>query len=241
MERIAPAGDVYQAGTLSGNPLAVAAGRATLELLDEQAYLDSRTDASARRRAARGAGDRPVSSRHDRAADRLLRRRAADDYAGAAPATPRPTAPGAARCSPAASTRRRRSSRPGSRRSRTPASTSSAPSRRPPRRSPRSRDAPLARLAEAAAEEGRAAGRDRDGRRATARSPTARPGPGAARTTRCSSRRSARAISSTTPPAAWCGPTIRTSRCSPATASTRSASPGSPRSATSRPSPSWPT
>ena len=39
MERIAPAGDVYQAGTLSGNPLAVAAGRATLALLDEQAYL----------------------------------------------------------------------------------------------------------------------------------------------------------------------------------------------------------
>src|SRR4051794_39179509 len=33
MERIAPAGDVYQAGTLSGNPLAVAAGRATLALL----------------------------------------------------------------------------------------------------------------------------------------------------------------------------------------------------------------
>ena len=34
MERIAPAGDVYQAGTLSGNPLAVAAGLATLALLD---------------------------------------------------------------------------------------------------------------------------------------------------------------------------------------------------------------
>ena len=31
MSRIAPAGDVYQAGTLSGNPLAVAAGCATLE------------------------------------------------------------------------------------------------------------------------------------------------------------------------------------------------------------------
>ena len=30
MERIAPAGDVYQAGTLSGNPLAAAAGLATL-------------------------------------------------------------------------------------------------------------------------------------------------------------------------------------------------------------------
>jgi len=38
MERIAPAGDVYQAGTLSGNPLAVAAGRATLRLLDATAY-----------------------------------------------------------------------------------------------------------------------------------------------------------------------------------------------------------
>ncbi len=38
MEQVAPSGDVYQAGTLSGNPLAVAAGRATLELLDPAAY-----------------------------------------------------------------------------------------------------------------------------------------------------------------------------------------------------------
>jgi glutamate-1-semialdehyde 2,1-aminomutase len=38
MERVAPAGDVYQAGTLSGNPLAVAAGLATLRLLDAGAY-----------------------------------------------------------------------------------------------------------------------------------------------------------------------------------------------------------
>jgi glutamate-1-semialdehyde 2,1-aminomutase len=38
MERIAPAGDVYQAGTLSGNPLAVAAGLATLAKLDAGAY-----------------------------------------------------------------------------------------------------------------------------------------------------------------------------------------------------------
>src|SRR5207253_5345604 len=35
MERLAPGGDVYQAGTLSGNPLAMAAGLATLELLRE--------------------------------------------------------------------------------------------------------------------------------------------------------------------------------------------------------------
>jgi glutamate-1-semialdehyde 2,1-aminomutase len=33
MQRIAPAGDVYQAGTLSGNPVAMAAGLATLERL----------------------------------------------------------------------------------------------------------------------------------------------------------------------------------------------------------------
>jgi glutamate-1-semialdehyde 2,1-aminomutase len=39
MERIAPAGDVYQAGTLSGNPLAVAGGLAALRLLDEDAYI----------------------------------------------------------------------------------------------------------------------------------------------------------------------------------------------------------
>ena len=39
MRLLAPAGEVYQAGTLSGNPLAVAAGLATLALLDEPAYL----------------------------------------------------------------------------------------------------------------------------------------------------------------------------------------------------------
>jgi len=39
MERVAPAGDVYQAGTLSGNPLAVAAGLEALSMLDEGAYL----------------------------------------------------------------------------------------------------------------------------------------------------------------------------------------------------------
>ncbi len=45
MDAVAPAGPVYQAGTLSGNPIAVAAGRAMLELLlDEDVYarLDSK-------------------------------------------------------------------------------------------------------------------------------------------------------------------------------------------------------
>ncbi|MFD2637556.1 glutamate-1-semialdehyde 2,1-aminomutase [Piscibacillus salipiscarius] len=38
MERIAPAGDIYQAGTLSGNPLAMAAGYETLNQLSDQSY-----------------------------------------------------------------------------------------------------------------------------------------------------------------------------------------------------------
>ena len=62
MERVAPAGDVYQAGTLSGNPLAVAAGRATLAELDAGAY--ERLAATTERFAAglrEAAGDRPVS------------------------------------------------------------------------------------------------------------------------------------------------------------------------------------
>ena len=61
MERIAPAGDVYQAGTLSGNPLAVAAGLATLAKLDAVAYLRlaavTETLVDGLRAAA---GDRPV-------------------------------------------------------------------------------------------------------------------------------------------------------------------------------------
>jgi glutamate-1-semialdehyde 2,1-aminomutase len=65
MNRIAPAGDVYQAGTLSGNPLAVAAGRAALELLDENAYLTlSDTTAALAAGLREAAGERPVSVVH---------------------------------------------------------------------------------------------------------------------------------------------------------------------------------
>ncbi len=39
MDMLAPAGPVYQAGTLSGNPLATAAANATLELLDSQCWI----------------------------------------------------------------------------------------------------------------------------------------------------------------------------------------------------------
>ncbi|MEO3889198.1 glutamate-1-semialdehyde 2,1-aminomutase [Nonomuraea sp. B5E05] len=45
MAHLAPEGPVYQAGTLSGNPLACAAGLATLRALDDDAY--ARVDAAA--------------------------------------------------------------------------------------------------------------------------------------------------------------------------------------------------
>ena len=46
MERLAPLGPVYQAGTLSGNPVAVAAGLATLRHADDAVYvaLDANAD-----------------------------------------------------------------------------------------------------------------------------------------------------------------------------------------------------
>jgi glutamate-1-semialdehyde 2,1-aminomutase len=40
MEQLAPVGPVYQAGTLSGNPLATAAGLAVLALLDRDIYSE---------------------------------------------------------------------------------------------------------------------------------------------------------------------------------------------------------
>jgi glutamate-1-semialdehyde 2,1-aminomutase len=65
MEMIAPAGDVYQAGTLSGNPLATAAALVTLDLLDDAAYarlnVTTKTLANGLREAA---GSRPVQVCH---------------------------------------------------------------------------------------------------------------------------------------------------------------------------------
>jgi glutamate-1-semialdehyde 2,1-aminomutase len=48
MGRLAPDGDAYQAGTLSGNPVAMAAGNATLELLERESgwkQLEARGEA----------------------------------------------------------------------------------------------------------------------------------------------------------------------------------------------------
>jgi glutamate-1-semialdehyde 2,1-aminomutase len=39
MQQLSPVGGVYQAGTLSGNPMAMAAGLALLRLLDDQTYI----------------------------------------------------------------------------------------------------------------------------------------------------------------------------------------------------------
>ena len=134
MERIAPAGDVYQAGTLSGNPLAVAAALATLRELDDaastrgwprppSALAEGLRDAAARRGRAGHGAVRPRSVHrvlHRAPAGHRLRRRGGLRHR-------RPTAPGAGRCWRAASTRPPRSSRPGSRRWRTPTATSSDP------------------------------------------------------------------------------------------------------------------
>lgn len=48
MEQLAPAGSVYQAGTLSGNPVAMAAGIATLDALDAPGVFDGLEAAGAR-------------------------------------------------------------------------------------------------------------------------------------------------------------------------------------------------
>jgi glutamate-1-semialdehyde 2,1-aminomutase len=61
MEQVAPLGPVYQAGTLSGNPLAMAAGRATLEVLRRPGTYERLEALGARLEAglaetARGAG-----------------------------------------------------------------------------------------------------------------------------------------------------------------------------------------
>ncbi len=59
MDVIAPVGPVYQAGTLSGNPVAMAAGRAALEALEQGGW-----DRLAARSDALDAALRPVCARH---------------------------------------------------------------------------------------------------------------------------------------------------------------------------------
>ena len=134
MQRIAPAGDVYQAGTLSGNPLAVAAGLATLARAGRVRLRTPRRDDRAPRERAPGGGRRASRQRRHRARARhrlLLRVRLLATSPVPPRATPMPTAASAGRCSSGASTRPRRSSRPGSRR--WPTTTRRSSRRSPPR------------------------------------------------------------------------------------------------------------
>ena len=261
MERIAPAGDVYQAGTLSGNPLAVAAGRATLALLDgEQPYasLAATTHALADGLAERGALGRPrrAGRQHDRAAHGLLQRRAGDGLRRRPRLRPRRLRRLVSR--PARARRLRAGvavrglvslARAHARADR------AARSPRPPRRSGTSsderggRDHPPARggarqRQPARRHHGRVAGGLRRRRRPRSRRagrlrPARRRQP---RGRRARGHRRARGLPAALRRAAghWRSPTP-TWRCSPATGSTRSASRSSPRSATSPRSPSSPT
>ena len=61
MSQLAPTGPVYQAGTLSGNPLAMAAGLKTLELISQPGFYETLTEKTARlakgfEQAAHGVG-----------------------------------------------------------------------------------------------------------------------------------------------------------------------------------------
>jgi glutamate-1-semialdehyde 2,1-aminomutase len=84
---VAPLGPVYQAGTLSGNPLATAAGLAVLELLDAAAYDTLRRTAKALASAFRAAFDAAGVTAHVPVASTLVGiyhgARAPIDYDGA--------------------------------------------------------------------------------------------------------------------------------------------------------------
>ncbi|HEY3592638.1 MAG TPA: aminotransferase class III-fold pyridoxal phosphate-dependent enzyme, partial [Polyangiaceae bacterium] len=72
MNRVAPLGPVYQAGTLSGNPLAVSAGLATLEQLVPSLYEKlEHTSAALERGLSRVAADAGATVRVQRVGSML--------------------------------------------------------------------------------------------------------------------------------------------------------------------------
>jgi glutamate-1-semialdehyde 2,1-aminomutase len=68
MDQVSPLGPVYQAGTLSGNPLAMRAGLETLALTEEPGFYDGLEKMSARlaRGLAAAAGEAGVPTVHTR-------------------------------------------------------------------------------------------------------------------------------------------------------------------------------
>ena len=216
MERVAPAGDVYQAGTLSGNPLAVAAGLATLAKLDRGAYerLGALTEQlAAGLRAAAAEADVAVQvASVPGLVTPFFAAAPVRDFAGASACDL--DAYGAllpGDCSTGASIHRRRSSRPGSSRSPTTRRRSSTPARPPPRslagRRERSRADALRDLAAPAA--GRRL-RGQPARRRARRRPT-RPRASSRRPARARPRRRASTRS-------WSRPSARDTSCTTATA-----------------------
>ena len=140
MSRLAPVGPVYQAGTLSGNPLATAAGLATLRSCTPGVYARSTRSrtrcACTCRRSSRRKASRTTCRRREACS---LSSSAAPSRCGTSttprtsppPRTPRSSTP----CSTGASTSRRPRSRPGSsppRTTRRPCPGSPTRSRRPP-------------------------------------------------------------------------------------------------------------
>ena len=229
MDRLAPAGDVYQAGTLSGNPLATAAGVSVLRRLRDDAVYERLEELGARLEAGlAGFGavqrvgamatlfcrDDPVRSFAD------AERADTERYGGLFEA-----------CSSAGSISRPRSSSACSSPPRTRRTTSTARSR------------PLAtssatdlwhELAAGAAAEARCGRCLRPaGEREHAPSSPRSPSPG----TRSASRRSTRATSSTTAARGCSRPPTAIRRSCSATTSTPTASFASPRAGTWRPSP----
>ena len=139
MEQLAPVGPVYQAGTLSGNPVAVAAGLATLRHCTDEVYAHCDEVAAVLRGAASAALFAAGVPHRVQQAGSCSRSSSSPTSARCAttttpaPRTPRATPPSSTRCSPAACTCRRRRSSRGSSTPRWPARRSTACSRRCPR------------------------------------------------------------------------------------------------------------
>ena len=220
MEKLAPAGDVYQAGTLSGNPLATAAGISVLRRLREPAVLRG---AGAEGSAARGRRSRPFGrvQRVGAMATLFLADRAGPELRGREgerrralrrsvppPARARDLRRAVAVRVPVRLARAlRRGHRPHGRGSWRLLRQLTCSTRSPPRRRPRARSG------------GAAARPSRSARASSGRSRRT--------ASRSGSRRSTRAISSTTAGRASSRPRRETWRCSSATISTRTGSCGS--------------
>ena len=138
MDQLAPLGPVYQAGTLSGNPLATAAGLAVLGELDDDAYavLEARADPLRRRPAPRRSPTRRSPQVGDAHRALLLRRPGHQLRRRRSRPTTRRTRGSSTPCSTPASSSRRAATRPSSSHSPTPTTDHRPTTRRRAARAP---------------------------------------------------------------------------------------------------------